>query len=98
MAVLVLLPDESGANMEEVIMTKSVEWKLLIATSDEPEASLLKNKLESEGIHCRLQIRNDYPGVPHGGKTREIQVYVPVAEFEASQQIVEFDEIDENDQ
>ncbi len=78
-------------------MTDNAEWKLLIATSDEPEAFLLKNRLESEGIPCRLQVQDGFPGVSHGGKTREIQVYVPVVEFEASQQALELQEADEND-
>jgi hypothetical protein len=79
-------------------MTKDVSWKLLIATSDEPEASLLKKRLESEGISCRLQVRNIYPEVSHGGKAREFQVYVPGAEFEASQQALEQGELEESDQ
>ncbi len=79
-------------------MVEDVSWKLLIATSDEPEASLLKNRLESEGILCRLLVRNVYPGASHGGRTREIQVYVPTADFEASQLVLELEEIDENDQ
>jgi hypothetical protein len=79
-------------------MTTSAGWKLLLATSDEPEAFLLKNRLESEGITCRLQISDSYPGVSHGGRTREIQVYVPDSEFEVSQQAMEMQEADENDQ
>jgi len=76
-------------------MTKDIQWKMLIATSEESEAVLLKTRLESEGIRCRLQVRKNYPGISHGGKTREVEVYVPLEEFEASQQIVELGEIDE---
>ena len=78
-------------------MKGNAEWKLLIATSDEPEAFLLKNRLESEGIPCRLKVQKGFPGISHGGKTMEVQVYVPAAEFEASQQAMELQETDEND-
>jgi hypothetical protein len=84
--------------MEEVIMTKPTEWKLLIATSDESEAYLLKHRLVSEGIQCRVRAENTFPGVPHGGRTKEIQVYVPVTEFEASQLVIESTELGEYDQ
>jgi hypothetical protein len=84
--------------MGEVVMTETAKWKLLLATSDESEAHLLKNKLVSEGIRCRVQAEKAYPGVPHGGRTREIQVYVPVTEFEASQLVIESTELGEDDQ
>lgn len=79
-------------------MTKPGDWKLLIATSDESEAHLLRRRLVSEGIQCKVKEESDYPGVSHGGRAREIQLYVPVAEFEASQQVVESDELGEDDQ
>jgi hypothetical protein len=82
--------------VEEVIMTKADEWKLLIATSDESEAHLLRNKLASEGIRCKLRADNTYPGYPHGGRTREIQVFVPAEEFEVSQQVVEIGDLEED--
>jgi hypothetical protein len=79
-------------------MTKTNEWKLLIATSDETEAHLLRNRLVSEGIQCRIQEESTYPGVSHGGRTREVQVYVPITEFEASQLVIENTELEEDDQ
>ena len=82
--------------MEEVIMIKADEWKLLIATSDESEAHLLRNRLASEGIRCKLMADPSYPGYAHGGRTREIQVFVPVGEFEASQQVVEIGEMEDD--
>ena len=78
-------------------MTKEIRWKMLVATSEESEAALLKNRLESEGIRCRLQIRRGFPGAPHGGKTVEAEIYVPLEDFEASQQIVDLGEMDEED-
>lgn len=90
-------PDGSGAGVEEVVMSKPAKWKLLIATSDESEAYLLKHRLVSEGIQCLVQAENTYPGVPHGGRTREIQVYVPITEFEASQLVIETTELGEDD-
>ncbi len=74
---------------------KDIQWKMLMATSEESEAVLLKTRLESEGIRCRLQVRKSFPGIPHGGKTREVELYVPLEEFEASQQIVDLGEMDE---
>ena len=78
-------------------MTKSIQWKMLIATSDESEAYLLKNRLESEGIQCRVQTGVVFPGVSRGGRTKELKVYVPATEFETSQQAVDFSDIEEED-
>jgi hypothetical protein len=77
-------------------MTKTIQWKLLVATSDESEAYLLKHRLESEGISCRLQTNNVYPGVPHGGRTKELHVFVPVTEFESSLHVMEQSEMEED--
>lgn len=77
-------------------MTKTIQWKLLIATSDESEAYLLKHRLESEGINCRVQSHSVYPGVPHGGRTREFQVFVPVTEFESSLHVMESGDMEED--
>lgn len=76
-------------------MTKDIQWKMLIATPEESEAALLKSRLESEGIRCRLQVKRDFPGIPHGGKKGEVEVYVPLEDFEASQQIIDLGEMEE---
>jgi len=96
LAILILLPDERGISMEEEVMTKTIKWKMLVATLDESEAYLLKHRLESEGIQCRVQTGNAYPGISHGGRARELQVYVPVTEFEASQQAIDFNDMEED--
>jgi hypothetical protein len=88
--------DRCPVSGEEVIMAETVKWKLLMATSDESEAYLLKNRLESEGILCRVQTSRIYPGNSHGGRTKEFKVFVPVAEFEASQQALEYSEMGED--
>lgn len=81
----------------EVVMKKDTQWKMLIATAEETEAEILKNRLESEGIRCRLEVRRVFPGTSHGGKTGGVEVYVPLEDFEASQQIVELGELDGED-
>ena len=65
-------------------MGKSERWKLLLATSDESEAYLVKSRLEGEGIPCRIEASQPYPGTEHGGKTKEVSVFVPLMDFEAS--------------
>ncbi len=77
-------------------MTEAGKWKLLIATPDEAEVNLLKGRLESEGISCRVETQNRYPDKSHVGRSREIRAYVPVDDFEASQQVLEEDELDED--
>ena len=76
-------------------MTETGKWKLLIASPDEAEVYLLKSRLESEGIICRVEAQSRYPERSHVGKSREFKAYVPVSEFEASQQVLEEDELDE---
>lgn len=93
-----LLSDRCGAGVGEEIMTKASDWKLLIATSDASEAQLLRHRLISEGIQCKVEEENQYPGVSHGGRTREIRVYVQVTEFESSQQVIEGGELGEDDE
>jgi hypothetical protein len=76
-------------------MTGTGDWKLLIATPDEAEVSLLKSRLESEGISCRVDVQDRYPDKSHVGRSREFMAYVPFGEFEASLQVLEDDEMDE---
>ena len=78
-------------------MTETGKWKLLIATPDEAEVYLLKSRLESEGISCRIEVQNRYPDKSHVGRSREFSAYVPVSEFETSQQVLEEDEFDDED-
>ena len=78
-------------------MTESGNWKLLIATPDEAEVYLLRSRLESEGISCRIEALSSYPDKSHAGRSREFRAYVPVGEFEASQQVLEEDEFDDED-
>ena len=73
-------------------MTDTGKWKLLIATPDEAEVYMLKSRLESEGIACRVEAQSRYPERSHAGRSREFKAYVPVSEFEASQQVLEDDE------
>lgn len=77
-------------------MTEAGKWKLLIATPDEAEGHLLKSRLESEGISCRVEVQNRYPDKSHAGRSSEFTAYVPVSEFEASLQVLEEDELDED--
>lgn len=72
-------------------MTETGKWKLLLATPDESEVYLLKRRLESEGIVCRVESQNRYPEKSHAGRSREFRAYVPVSAFEASQQVLEED-------
>ena len=76
-------------------MTGQTKWKLLIVTADESEAVLMKARLEGEGIRCHFKVKKEFAGASHGGKSGEVEVYVPLEEFEASQQIVESGEIEE---
>ena len=70
-------------------MAEKSEWKLLVSTSDESEAYLVKGRLESEGIGCRLEVKERLPGETVGGRDRKFLVHVPVGDFEASQQTLE---------
>jgi nitrogenase subunit NifH len=70
-------------------MEKGERWKLLLATSDESEAYLVKSRLEGEGIACKIEAGLPYPGVGHGGRSKEVSVYVALEDFEASQQALE---------
>jgi len=76
-------------------MTGTGDWKLLMATPDEAEVNLLKGRLESEGINCRVDVQDKYPDQSHVGRSREFRAYVPVGEFEASLLVLEDDEMDE---
>lgn len=76
-------------------MAESGKWKLLIATPDEAEVFLLKSRLESEGINCRIDRQNRYPENSQAGKSPEYRAYVPVKDFEASQQVLEEEDREE---
>ena len=76
-------------------MTETGKWKLIMATPDESEVHLLKSRLESEGISCRIETRTSYPEKSQTGRSREFRAYVPLSEFENSQQIVEEDYLEE---
>ena len=78
-------------------MTEAVKWKLLMASPDEAEVYLLKSRLESEGITCRIEAQKKYPERSHVGRSREFKAYVPVSDFETSQQVIEEDEFDDED-
>jgi len=65
-------------------MVNGERWKLLLATSDESEAYLVKSRLDGEGIACRIEASQPYPGTEHGGRTKEVSVFVPLMDFEAS--------------
>jgi hypothetical protein len=65
-------------------MAKDERWKLLLATSDESEAYLVKSRLEVEGIPCRIEAAQPYPGVDRGGRTKKVSVSVTLEDFEAS--------------
>ena len=77
-------------------MTETGKWKLLMATPDEAEVYLLKSRLESEGITCRIEAQNRYPEKSPSGRSREFRAYVPVREFETSQQVLDEDEMEED--
>lgn len=77
-------------------MAETGKWKLLMATPDEAEVYLLKSRLESEGISCRVETFNRYPEKSHAGRSREFRAYVPVGEFESSQQVVEEDVLEDD--
>lgn len=70
-------------------MAEKTNWKLLVATSDESEAALVRGQLESEGIECRLEVKERLPGETGSGRAREFLVQVPFSKFEASQQVLE---------
>lgn len=70
-------------------MTQDRRWKLLVATPDESEAYLIKRMLDGEGLPCRIESEREFPGSEHGGKRREVRVYVTLEDFEVSQQILE---------
>ncbi len=77
-------------------MVKSESWKLLLATSDESEAYLVKSRLEGEGIPCKIEASQPYPGVDHGGRSKEVSVYVALKDFEASLQALEEEDSEED--
>lgn len=70
-------------------MAEKTSWKLLVATSDESEAVLVKGRLESEGIGCLLEVNERLPGETSGGRAREFLIQVDVDQFELSQQIMD---------
>ncbi|MDT8396148.1 MAG: DUF2007 domain-containing protein [bacterium] len=78
-------------------MPEKTRWKLLVATSDESEAYLVKGRLESEGIECLVEVKDRLPVETQGGRAREFLVQVAVSEFEASQQILDEDMDEEED-
>ena len=77
-------------------MTETGKWKLLVATPDEAEVYLLKSRLESEGISCRVEAQNRYPDKSHVGRSREFRAYVQISDFENSQQVIEEDDLEED--
>lgn len=77
-------------------MTETGKWKLIMASPDESEVYLLKSRLESEGISCRIETQNRYPEKSQTGRSREYRAYVPVGEFESSQQVMEEDNLEED--
>jgi len=78
-------------------MTETGKWKLLMASPDEAEVYLLKSRLESEGLICRVEALKRYPEKSHAGRSREFRAYVPVEEFETSLQVFEEDDFDDED-
>jgi hypothetical protein len=89
-------PSYRTTGREEDFMTETGKWKLLMATPDEAEVYLLKSRLESEGISCRIEALSRYPEKSHTGRSREFRAYVPVTEFESSQHVMEEDYIEED--
>ena len=85
------------ADREEGFMTEAEKWKLLMASPDEAEVYLLKSRLESEGLVCRVEALSKYPERSHAGRSREFRAYVPVEEFEASLQVFEDDQYDDEE-
>jgi len=77
-------------------MAETGKWKLLMATPDEAEVYLLKSRLESEGIRCRVETQSSFPEKSQTGRSREFRAYVPLTDFETSQQVMEEDYIDED--
>ena len=77
-------------------MTETGKWKLIMATPDESEVYLLKSRLESEGISCRIETLNKYPEKSQTGRSREYRAFVPVSQFESSQQVIEEDNYEED--
>ncbi len=69
-------------------MTVAVQWKLLVVTPEESEAHLLKSRLEGEGIQCRLDSFKAFPAMSSTGLGREFKLYVPLADFEACQEVL----------
>ena len=84
------------ADREEGSMTETGKWKLIMASPDEAEVYLLKSRLESEGISCRIEAQSRYPEKSQTGRSREYRAYVPVNEFENSQQVLEEDNLEED--
>jgi len=78
-------------------MGEDGKWKLLITTRDEAEITFLKSRLESEGITCRVEALGGYPERSHTGRSKEYRAYVPLGEFEVSQQVLEEGEMAEED-
>jgi hypothetical protein len=78
-------------------MTKDRRWKLLMATPDDSEAYLIKQILDGEGIACKIESNRSFPGAEHRGNRGEVLVYVPLENFEVSQQILEERDDEDND-
>ncbi len=91
----VVCPVSRTAVREEGFMAESGNWKLLIATTDEAEVFLLKSRLESEGINCRIETQNRYPENSQAGRSPEYRAYVSFRDFEASQQVLEEEDREE---
>jgi hypothetical protein len=69
-------------------MKEPGKWELLMSTPDEGDAFEIKVLLEAEGIACRLEHRNPFPGAGHGGKAEEIDLFVSPEDFEAGEAIL----------
>ncbi len=68
-------------------MTTKVEWKLLTVTPYESEAHLMQSRLDDEGIQCRLDSFKAFPAMSSTGLGSQYKLYVPLADFEASQEV-----------
>lgn len=70
-------------------MTITVKWKLLAVTPVESDAHLLKSRLEGEGIQCRLDSFKAFPAMSSTGLASQYKLYVPQADLEAGQEVLQ---------
>ena len=76
-------------------MMKDERWKLLVATSDESEVSLVKHHLEAEGILARIEVKTHFAGADNAGREKRFFLYVELDDFETGQQVLEGTEREE---